>query len=263
MGGYERAATISGRTKYRQSCQNTEGEIPISGQGIYDESATAKYDVGRRLALGDGRVFYYCKNGTTALVRCKLVQTPAHRTDVDDISNAVAGDDYITLATTAAAYTAGDFANGYAILHDVDTGGGYMYKIRDNETIASGGSGKVYLYDPVVAATASQDVTLHRNPCHSVIAAPDQAGFILGAPLIAVSASYYFWCQTWGPCAIHSRAITLTDKLHACSTSASGLSLMPTQMAAVTGGQIVAYTMYDAANYRAAEYELYYLQCMA
>jgi hypothetical protein len=248
-----------------------EGEISNIGQGIYEESSTANYDVGTRMALGDGRVFHYCKNGTSALTRSQLIQTPVNRTEVDDISNASAGDDYVTLATTAGAYTKNQFAtagaytknqfaNGYMVIHDV----GYVHKIRAHDAISSGGTGQVYLYDPIVAATSTNDVTLHKHPCSDVIVTADQVGFTIGIPLIAVTASYYFWAQTYGPAGVQSVAITLDDETHTLINSASGVSVIPTTYASgVTGAQVVAHTMYDAANHRAAEYELVYLRCMA
>ena len=264
MSGYENAAT-RGRTKYYQTSIKGEGPIQVSGQGIYDESSTQKYEVGTRLALGDGRVFYYCKNGAVTLSVGRPVQSPVNRTHVDDISNASAGDDYVTLASAAAAISDGDFDNGYMIVHDV----GHMYKIRHSPTIAAGGSGLIYLYDPVGFATSTNDVTLFKNPCNGVIALADAAAFVIGVPLIAVTASYYFWCQTWGPCAALTWSSTAGDGTRLCLPSYSGTSIQPTGLSkpawtsGVTGAQHVGYNMYDSTGFDGDEYELIYLTCMA
>ena len=264
MAGYERADIIT-RTGNHQTSQKSEGVISISGQGIYDESSTANYDIGRRLCLGDGRVFHYCKNGTTALTVGKPVQSPVNRTEVDDISNATVGDSYVTLATTAGTYTQGQFANGYMIVHDV----GHMYAIRDNDAITSGGSGNVYTYEPIGFATTSNDVTLFKNPCADVIALADPISFTLGVPLIAVTASYYFWCQTWGPCGALTVAGTDAAANRLVTAHYSGVSFMLSGDSAAawvtgtTGAQRVGYNLYDSTGLTGAEYDLIYLTCMA
>ncbi len=265
MGGYERAAVL-GRRKHYQTAQTCEGAIPNAkgaGQGIYQESETQKADVGTRLALGDGRVFYYCKNGSVALVRGKPVQSPTPVSDIDDCSTAAAGDDKIYLTDTAAAYTTGDFANGYAVFYDV----GYMHKIRNNDTIASAGAGYVYLYDPIVVALTTPNVILFKNPCHSVIALADAVSFMIGVPLIAVQANYYFWAQTWGPTACLTPAVAVQDSTRLMIPHVSGVSIMAMQEevtgTGVTGAQTIGYNAYDSVALRAVEYELIYLTCMA
>ena len=264
MAGYERAATLK-QLKYYQTSQKCEGEIPISGQGIYDESSTQKYEVGTRLALGDGRVFYYCKNGATALSVGRPVQAVTNRTMVANITNVTAGDDYVTIDSAAAAITAGDYDNGYAIIHDV----GHMYKIRHSPTIAASGSGNIYLYDVVGFATSTNDVTIFKNPCHSVIALADPISFMIGVTLIAVTANYYFWAQTWGPCGVLTKATTAVEKHRLLYPSYSGVSLIGTGVSAaawttgVTGAHRVGYITYDSTALQGGEYELVFLTCMA
>lgn len=257
MAGYERAAALK-RTKLYQSSQKGEGEIPTTGQGIYDESSTQKYEVGQRLCLNDGRVFYYCKNGAVALAVGKPLQSPVNRTMVANITNAVAGDDYVVIDSAAATIADGDYDNGYLIMQE----SGHMYKIRHSPAIASAAAGNIYLYDAVGFATTSDDCTIYKNPCHSVIVQADAVAFTIGVPLIAVTASYYFWAQTWGPCAVLTRigGADLGNRL--LLPDLTGVSLEQTG-SGVTGAQRVAFNMYDSTGMTGTEYELVFLICMA
>lgn len=260
MGGYERAQVL-GRTKYYQTAQTVEGPVPVSGQGIYEESSSAKYPVGKRLCLNDGRVFYYCKNGSVALTVGRAVQTPVNRTMIANITNASAGDDYLTIDSAAATINAGDYDNGYLVIHDV----GYVHKIRHSPAITSAGSGNIYLYDPIVAATTSNDCTFFKNPCHSVIALVDGDAFMIGVPLIAVTASYYFWAQTWGPCAVYcgGSATSTKDKFYELAIHKTGVSLQSAVKTGATDPQTVGYVMYDSTDLTNGTYETIYLTCMA
>jgi hypothetical protein len=179
---------------------------------------------------------------------------------IANITNATAGDDYVTIDSAAAAITAGDYDNGYLVIHDV----GYMHKIRHSPAIGAAASGNIYLYDPIVAATTSNDCTFHKNPCMDVVNPSDNDQFTIGVPLIGVTASYYFWAQSWGPCGVNTNA-NGTDRAtnRLMVMSASGVSLGFVGQTATTGAQILAQNMYDSTDITKGTYPLVFLQIMA
>ena len=181
---------------------------PITGTdryGIYDESSDQQYEIGDRKCFEDGREFVYCKNAAVALTPGKLIQTAAEVANHANItvaaSVAAGASNKVTLDIGATAITAGQYENGFLIINDA-TGEGVSYKIKSHPT--SDGSEEVTftLYDKVAAALTVDvsQATLVPSRGMSVIIAPTtKTGSIVGVPLIAVTASYYFWAQSRGP----------------------------------------------------------------
>lgn len=176
----------------------------VVGQGILQESATPNSPLGKRLVLGDGREFIYCKNSSTALDPGKLVQSPAW---VSTEVNLATDNDTGGLGTTSVLITTGStvaadtYAEGFVFI-DTSTGAGSALKIKSHPTLASA-EGAFVLYDPVpVAWGDSTTVSLVKCPYKEVVVAIDtsgtETGSPVGVPLIPVSASYYFWAQTKG-----------------------------------------------------------------
>ena len=91
-------------------------------QGIYEESSTAKYPLGQKLELIDGRVFRYC-NFDAAVTVGKLVGADQSTGAADEISDGTiatgtAGSSVVTLTASGSAGPPADFegveANDYA-----------------------------------------------------------------------------------------------------------------------------------------------------
>lgn len=175
----------------------------LVAQGIYEESATALHRVGERLQLGDGRVFYYAKNGAVALTPGTLLveqdQTALHI----NLSCAAAaiGDKEVTVTLGATAATANEYAEGYLSVND-GTGEGHIYKIKSHPAADASATLKVKLYDGInvaLVASATSEVSLLHNPYYGVIiSVADQANCPVGVAVIATTAAYYCWVQTWG-----------------------------------------------------------------
>ena len=237
-----------------------DGQISVSGQGIYEESATQNYRLGQRMALSDGRVFYYAKAGSTAITRGQLLSTPINRSQVCDCVATSAGSDTVQV-TAVAAMSQGDYADGFAIVHTA----GPMYKIRNNDEIAASGTGNIYLYDPLVSAlTTSEDLTIFKNPLNGLIKQPDLIAFTVGVSLINVTASYYFWVQTYGPAMVgYNAALGNATGERMLYPGTSGTSISGTTYQTRRGAQCVAFHMYDSTDGLAGEYELVFLRCMA
>lgn len=178
---------------------------------IYTPTVDQDYRLGTRYVKGDGRVFHYAKAGAVALVAGDLLQsqaTGAVATEQQDMTIATAsavGDNfgYATIKTDTTT-TEDYFKDGWYAVTDgtAAQGCGQIYQIKSHPAAAAA-SCKFTFYDTVkVAISTSAKATVRRNQYEGCIQAPvtTPTGMVVGVPLTAVTASYYFWCQTWGPC---------------------------------------------------------------
>ena len=179
-------------------------------QGIYEESSVLKTDLGRFIDFQDGRRFRYCEDGGSGITKGHLV-CPAAVVANDNtvtqtgmtvtISGGHIGAKVINVLLGAAT-TANLYAGGFFVVEG-GTGLGQCHRIRKNK---AGGASvespcEVTLYDPlVVALDATSIISLTQNKYKDVRVAPATTvtSPIIGVPLITVTASYYFWCQTRG-----------------------------------------------------------------
>ena len=176
--------------------------IPL--QSIYAESATAKHNVGDKCRMSDGRVFHYAYNGAGTLVAGNVVQTSVctagHNGMVPTAISAV-GETRVQVVPLTNAIVVNEYRNGYLWIN-AGGGAGIMYRIKSNPAIVGNAAGYIYLYDPLVVATivATSKISVVRNPWYGTIqAAVTVTGIPVGVAPIAVTAYYYYWCQTWGP----------------------------------------------------------------
>lgn len=186
----------------------SQGKTPlITKQSLYEESSTQNHMLGTRLDLGDGRVFRYTKNGATALAAGKLIQCAvpvANHLNCAAYAAAAVGAMKVSVTLGATALTINYYAEGYMHCNDVSPEG-HIYKISHHLAADASAVVVVNLFDPIVKAlTTSSEVTLTKHPNDGVVIAPN-GGLtqpIIGVPIIDVTASYYFWAQTWGSCAV-------------------------------------------------------------
>ncbi len=186
------------------------GENGPVKQSIYEESSAAKHRFGARAVTGDGRVFRYCKNGAVALTPGKLLQgAPPVAGDTVHLNclvaaAVVAGAKKISVAMGASAAAANYYAEGFLHCNDVSPEGNY-YKIKSHLAIAGSDTVWFNLYDPVIKAlSVTSQVSFTKNAYDGVVIAPNAAltQAAIGVSIIDVTASYYFWAQTWGDCAV-------------------------------------------------------------
>ena len=177
------------------------GTPAVMKQSIFEESATQRHKIGERIALND-RVFRYALNGAANLTVGKLVTGVTSPQVNKSVLAAAIGDFKVTVVTSAAN---ANFAEGYLLTHD-GTGEGYNYKIvSSSANAATATSTDVVLYDPIqvaLVASATSEVTLLYNPWWGTVVQATMALPVVGVNPIAVTAAYYYWCQTWGPCAV-------------------------------------------------------------
>jgi hypothetical protein len=173
----------------------------IIQQGLFEESVSALHKIGTRMQLADGRVFYYALDGGSGLSPGMLNKSRATiggHEDVDtsaqDINDKVVT---VTPATTEI-QLANEYAEGFISIRET-TGAGQFRKIKSHPSAASADPCVMTLYDPwTVAITANEQADLIHNPMYKVIESATEELLPAGIPLIAVTASYYFWNQTWG-----------------------------------------------------------------
>jgi len=194
---------------------------------IYKESTTQHHPLGTRLVLGDGRVFRYAKNASTALAIGKLCASPVVLPDEDvDLEaeaaiTTAARDATIIVTGSSSLFTvaANRFKEGYLNVN-TGTGAGQVVQLKSNDAGGSstGATVKVYFEDDnflsVALDTSNSKIGLVQNPYDSVVVAPALAVVTTnhavqrpaGVPPITVSLGsstpYYFWLQTWGACSV-------------------------------------------------------------
>ena len=183
--------------------------------GIYTESSTAKYQLGHKLELFDGRIFRYC-NFDAAVAVGKMVCADQSTGAADEISDGViataaVGSTVVSLTAAGGAGPPADFqgveANDYAgsYLHITDGAGeGFVYRIKSNGAAASDVVAFT-LYDPIVTAlaTGATDWAISAsryNNCHITDATQGTLVdlFPTGVTMIGVTSGYFAWVQTRG-----------------------------------------------------------------
>ncbi len=199
--------------------QYWQPHMPIE-QGIYDESVSQKADLGTRLVMGD-RVFYYAKAGA-AISSGSTVSTPDEDATAGGIDSAglqgnpAAGAYSFNISLiNQAAIAANHYKEGYvAFLSGSDVATTphtdiALYRISAQPAMAiscSDGAVTLELYDPVTVIKRSGDavIQLVANLFLGVVPSNDvtSGGTGLGVAPIAVTSAYFFWLQTWGPCAV-------------------------------------------------------------
>ena len=183
----------------------------IFPQGLYEESSTQRLPLGTTWDVTDGRGFIYCKNASTGGPTGPgyLIQSAApdsYQYNIEVASAAAVGDDHVHVTVGNENITANKYSEGY-LTHDYGTYKGEIYKINYHAAVsyATSTALTVYLSDYVRRViAAADDVTLIRHKCMDVINCPANTptGVVIGVSPIAPTASYYFWAQYKGPCAV-------------------------------------------------------------
>jgi hypothetical protein len=198
-------------------------------------------------------------------MQCEHINDSQEDTNLPSAVAAGAKELTVTEAT-ATGVTRGAYADGYMVVV-ANTGRGQIYKIRDNSAVqASGTTLTFYLYDEIVTALdITSDVVFTKNPFDGVrigTASKGIQGQTLGTNLIPLTASYYFWLQTWGWASLLRGDSTGQDKQERILTPhASGCSTLTTS-GGVPGAQNIGYHVYDSVDGVSGEWELSYLRCV-
>lgn len=198
--------------------RQTMGGLLMGGkkQGIYEQSATANYPLGYLVEMEDGRRYRYAHfvgaAGRGACVSQDVSLTCFGPIDGKCTAAATGATSVIVTDTDTFGTVASDgpadhlFAGGYLMCED-DSGEGHIYRIRDSLAQVTAGKVTFYLYDPlVIALTTDSDVAGIGHKWKNLrVAAGRAAGaaadcIVSGVTLISVTAGYYAFVQTKGPC---------------------------------------------------------------
>lgn len=176
------------------------------------ETSGRKQKLGTRATTPDGRVFYYARNGSTAITTAGMIVdaaaafvVAAHDMDVPVTAATAVGSTTISLEVPTTDLTLDQYADGYLVFND-GPGEGQTYRIKSHPAHdASADATAVFTIDEPdgirTALTTSSLAGLLANP-YSAVKLIDGDGTMgtgaLGVTTIPVTASYYCWVQTAG-----------------------------------------------------------------
>lgn len=213
------------------------GSILLDQGDIYKITSDKRHPLGTRGYTRDGRVFRYAKAGSTALLMGYVQQQAAEDTDYNFNLNPATSTAPATASTaitlelaTAATIAEDEIKEGFLWCND-GTGDLQYVQIEGNTANAGAATGTfdVYIMEGdsfTVAPTTASEFGCHKNKYDDVVICDTCAahtGAPVGVAVRAVTASYYCWLQTWGPCPVMSVGTpTIGDPVFIDSGSATG-----------------------------------------
>lgn len=174
---------------------------------LLSNSSVQQMPIGCYAETSDGRGYRYAKVGATATVAGKVYQGKALDATNDQpsgghaVAAAAIGATSVTTTATLTA-TVDEFAGGFLAVV-VTPGQGYTYRIKGN-TAATAAVCTFYLDDPIqVALTTDSRIIVVQNTYNGIIIEPGTpTATIAGVPNSIITAAYFGWVQTWGPCSV-------------------------------------------------------------
>lgn len=229
--------------------------VNLSFKQAYTQTATQKFPLGTRGVTEDGRVFRYTLNGATALKSgMGVIAKAADNYSMCHTSGGLAIQAGTTWGTTwtqliiagswgDAAVTANTYKEGWLLIGSTGLGyGGAMVKIKSHtagDGATSGTTPPVFTledgYTLPADVNTSEGVGLCVNPYSGVLVMATNSTNSappLGVTHMPVTASYYFWLQTWGP------ARCKVAEVCSCDLTL-GRGLFPSPDASTTGFMVV------------------------
>jgi hypothetical protein len=187
------------------------GDVEQPKQDIFTENVAQQYALGTLLVYNDGRKYRYAKNGGTALVKnlmnsaedqdAKLVA----ETQTTSGANVDVGDVEIVVDITTGISLAENELVGGTVFVESSTAIGDDYQIIASKLDASDDTLlRLRLRNPIRTDwSATTVITIMKSPWMEVDVFPTTAvNRAVGVNKIAVTASYFCWLQTGGPCAL-------------------------------------------------------------
>lgn len=183
-----------------------------SASEICDESSFAKHPIGTRYPIDD-RVFHYAHcYSTMPLIRGGM--SASYNTGGTQkgafIGAQAAGDYFLNWTVQTSDITKDQFKGGYALIQ-----GGYCKKIASNPATAAASVCRFVLETPITETVATGRTGLIVENIYANVYNKSQVGdwpgLPLGVPMISITADYYGWLQTWGPCALMTQNLAGGD----------------------------------------------------
>jgi hypothetical protein len=189
------------------------------------------------MQLADGRCFYYALDGGSGLTVGKLNfsrATVSGHEDVDTSAQAI-GSKAVTVTPATTKVLANEYAEGFISVRET-TGQGQIRKIKSHPSAASAAACVLTLYDPwTTAITTSEQADLIHNPFYKVTESATEEQLPAGVPLITVTASYYFWNQTWGLASVLQNGSVPLGSMVTPGTVAGSVAEFATSSATLAG----------------------------
>ena len=174
------------------------------------ETSERKQKLGTRATTPDGRVFYYAENSGTAIdhggyLVDGLAAVAAH--DMDVAAAATSAGETTFTSGTSLTTTKDQYKDGYLYFND-GPGQGETYKVKSN-TAVSGATGLSITIDEPdglrTALTTSSLFGLMYSPYKDIKIIDGDGTMttgVIGVTVIPVTADYFCWVQTAGPCSV-------------------------------------------------------------
>lgn len=224
----------------------------VVGLNPGDEKRTSTVSHGRLLGTRGvdpfGNVYYWTKNGASAIEACQVVQTAvspsssAHVAALDVVGATVSGVTTLTVTIATTPITADQYKDGTLTI-DTSPGQG-IYRIKSHPAAASATNAQFTLYpnDPLRTALTSgtTKVGLRLNPYVSVIEMPTTVtGYAIGVTPVAVAANAYFWCQTYGEAVVNTDVAPVAGRPVAVPAASAGTVALVTTVVQDIAVQII------------------------
>ena len=187
----------------------------------YTESATQLFALGTKLVYGNN-VYRYGQLAASIVLAGKLVQHAAivaNHTNMTATAVTAVGATDISVETVGTNMTLNQYTDGYLWVNDHGggTGEGQTLRIKSNPAHNHGDDPSVVIttYDPLVTAlTTASQVAVLANPYSALVVAPTtEAGKIMGATVIDMTASYYGWFTVSGPQALLTQGVIVVGNI--------------------------------------------------
>jgi len=174
------------------------------------ETSEQKQKLGTRATTPDGRVFYYAENSGTAITHGGylvdgIAAVAAH--DMDVAAAATSAGNTTFTSGTSLTTTKDQYKDGYLYFND-GPGQGETYKVKSN-TAVSGATGLSITIDEPdglrTALTTSSLFGLMYSPYKDIKIIDGDGTMttgVVGVTVIPVTADYFCWVQTAGPCSV-------------------------------------------------------------
>ena len=226
----------------------------VYGKAGWEKQQTSdqRHKLGTRMAFADGRVYRYAQDSGAGIAAGRLVQAPVTDTADDmDLAWSSGGAVGATTVTTGTSLTItkDQYKEGWLYVND-DNGEGCIYPIKSN-TAVSGAIGCQFTIDEedgfsIALTSTSSLFGVVYNIYDSVIVQPTTlTNAAVGVSTTTVTASYYTWLQTWGPCALLDQGSTwvVGDQIAASEATNAGAAILLDSSGA-PDNQSVGYSMY-------------------
>ena len=208
-----------------------------------ERSTQGSTPLGTRMVIGE-RSFRWTHNASLALSVNRLCQesvvVSGHGDGLAVATTAAVGARTVTLTNATTAITANQYAGGYLWVDNE----GRAYKIKSHPAESTGsGSIVITLEDDDtlrVALTAGTSTCgLRRNQYEDVVVNPTTpTGVPVGVTPLAVTADYYFWLQTWGPCPVLTNGTVIVGYMVSPgATTAGSVDVYPLNSVDASGQQ--------------------------